>query len=216
VFLRVDHFPDIRAAELGQVGGHWIERVGQFAELVVASHLDAFVEVSPPKALAPRRQRADRADNGARQVPGDDHGDASAARVMTSTTPRAPAASSRAPATGALGQLEMTIADGGRQRHPRRSTGWLCGGIGPGVAFRSHGHDVIRGLTIRAKLGAERSREVAFVIGPSTPKRSSNRAIDDRALANQRLRAALVAGHNQQDRIVLAFQGGRPVVRSRP
>ena len=95
----------------------------------------------------------------------------------------------------------------------RRSTGLaLLVVLDQRFAFRGHGHDVIGGLPIGAQLGPKRCRELTFVVwarGRRTDR--STALIDDCALTRQHLRAALVAGKNQQDRIVLAFErAGEP------
>ena len=163
------------------------------------------------------RQRADGSDNGARQVPGDDDGDAKCGERDHQHGATRRCGFIACAGHRALGQLEMTIADRGRQRNrpAQHGVGFLVI-LDEGFAFGGQDDHVVRGLTIRAQLGVKRSRELALVVGPEHAEEIGDRACPRPRAHVSAPASALVPGQDQAAPHRPRVRGRRPAARSRP
>ena len=100
---------------------------------------------------------------------------------------------------GPAGQLEMPVADHGRQGDGAAQQGIrLLVILHQRVPFGRHGDHVICRAAVCLQFRLERLCELPFVCRPEHVEEIRHGAIDDRALVGQHRRPALVAGEDEQ------------------
>ena len=107
-------------------------------------------------------------------------------------------------------QLEMSVAD--RRREGDRATQQRIGLLvilNERLAFGRHRGHTVGGTAIRLQLRLERPGQFLFVGRPEHVEQIRDRLIDDGPLARQDGGATLIAGEDEQDGIILAFERPR-------
>ena len=214
VFFASHDFADVRPAKLREVLRHLVERRRQLAELVSRRELDPLVEAAFADGVGPARQPPqrtdDRASSGATPRPRQHQ---SAASVMSSTARRDAPASSRAPVTARASQLEMSIANHGRQRDraPQQRIRLLVI-LHERFPFGGHGDHARPPRAGRPaappRAGCASSRSSA---GPSTSKRSATALSTTARSRASTCAPRSVAGEDEQHGVVFPFErAGEP------